>query len=569
MKNMLIEYSNSIQDLKDNAKRLLSVEDFQKLTSLLEIDEKEINVVFAGQYSAGKSSIAKMLTGIDEIEIGAGITTQNATKYRLNDTTNIIDTPGIHTQLRPDHDEITYKEIANADMLVFVITNELFDSNLANHFRKLAIDNDKASEMILVVNKMERTAKGNCAEQQKIVLDALQDVIYPYNSDNLKIAFLDAESYLDSIEEEDEETKIELMERSGYREFLEMLNDFISSKKIVSKLTTPLYKMEEFMELLLKNNLPNSSIESIDALEEELRQQKRLFVETRNSLKSIINSEFVNAASSIRRMGQEATEIIYQGCEEETVDTELSNYSTKINSLFMDTQNNAISIYNEKLQELEQDIEDLENIEFSLNLKSNLIDNFDKLPENVKNVIQQCCGYAQNGGTKVVEKAFVDSGRKMTSSGSMKLTNFNGSQIHEAVLKVGEKIGYKFKPWQAIKITKGIAIAGQALAVFGVFLNVAMQVKGDIDDHKIRELISENRRTIRSQFNDAAKQLEHIGNEFIDQYVEKRFVTYISSIDDRIKILTEDKASTDEYCNTIVILKNECSELIKRIHKEL
>ena len=122
-----------------------------------------IRLVFAGQYSAGKSSILKMLTGRTDIAIGADITTQQAHTYDWNGI-EVVDTPGIHTQLRPDHDEISYDAIASADMLVFVVTNELFDSYMAAHFRKLAIDKDKANEMILVVNKMDRT------EQQRGIL---------------------------------------------------------------------------------------------------------------------------------------------------------------------------------------------------------------------------------------------------------------------------------------------------------------------------------------------------------------------------------------------------------------
>ena len=138
-----------------------------------------IRLVFAGQYSAGKSSILKMLTGRADIAIGADITTQQAHTYDWNGI-EVVDTPGIHTQLRPDHDEISYDAIASADMLVFVVTNELFDSYMADHFRKLAIDKDKAGEMILVVNKMDRTAEGNTGEQQNIIREDLKKVLEPY-----------------------------------------------------------------------------------------------------------------------------------------------------------------------------------------------------------------------------------------------------------------------------------------------------------------------------------------------------------------------------------------------------
>ena len=108
-----------------------------------------------GQYSAGKSSILKVMTGREDIEIGGEITTQQAQQLDWNEI-KVVDTPGIHTELRPDHDEITYEAISKADLLVFVITNELFDSHIADHFRKLAIDREKAHEMLLVVNKMQQ-----------------------------------------------------------------------------------------------------------------------------------------------------------------------------------------------------------------------------------------------------------------------------------------------------------------------------------------------------------------------------------------------------------------------------
>ena len=84
---------------------------------------------------------------------------------------------------------------------MFVITNELFDSYIADHFRKLAIDKDKAGEMILVVNKMARAADGNSQSQQTIIRNDLCKVLLPYTPEQLHLSFLDAESYLDSIAE--------------------------------------------------------------------------------------------------------------------------------------------------------------------------------------------------------------------------------------------------------------------------------------------------------------------------------------------------------------------------------
>lgn len=77
--------------------------------------DKPISLVFAGQYSAGKSTILKALTGISSIATGEKITTQEVQEYEWNGI-RVIDTPGIHTTLRPDHDDISYRAISNADM---------------------------------------------------------------------------------------------------------------------------------------------------------------------------------------------------------------------------------------------------------------------------------------------------------------------------------------------------------------------------------------------------------------------------------------------------------------------
>ena len=78
--------------------------------------------------------------------------------------------------------------------------------------------------MILVVNKMART--GNTPENQCRIEQDIRNVLPPDETDNLRICFLDAESYLDYMVETDEEIKEELLERSGYEVFVDCLNDF-------------------------------------------------------------------------------------------------------------------------------------------------------------------------------------------------------------------------------------------------------------------------------------------------------------------------------------------------------
>ncbi len=134
----LLEWAAAGNDLLDRSRKAISgaaSENVRQLVARIPeavlSSDATILVVFAGQYSAGKLTIIKALTGREDIAIGAGITTEKSHTYDW-DGLKVVDTPGVHTELRPDHDEVTYRAIADADLLVFVVTNEMFDSHLAS-----------------------------------------------------------------------------------------------------------------------------------------------------------------------------------------------------------------------------------------------------------------------------------------------------------------------------------------------------------------------------------------------------------------------------------------------------
>lgn len=523
-----------------------------------------IRLVFAGQYSAGKSSILKMLTGRTDIAIGADITTQQAHTYDWNGI-EVVDTPGIHTQLRPDHDEISYDAIASADMLVFVVTNELFDSYMAAHFRKLAIDKDKANEMILVVNKMDRTAEGNTGEQQDVIREDLKKVLEPYTPEQLNLSFLDAESYLESVEEraEDPELADELAARSGYAQFIETLNHFVEEKSIPSKLTTELYVIDDRLEKAIKDLQPKSSDADIDALEENFMQQRHLLIEARGRMQQEVKDIYTMAASQIRDIGLDAANLLVEGCKQDEVEDELQKSIRKAEDIIEKCQSDAIEVIDSRLNEMGQQLEVIENSEFSRELKSRLSGKFEGLPEGIQKIIANAGSGFQKAGQAVLNNAY-----KAGTQGGLKLTNFSGSTIHQMVLKVGHRIGFKFKPWQAIKITKGIAIGGQVLSALGVGLSVFMQVKVDQDAERIREDLKNNRQNIRSQFNVAANELEDYARQYIKDNVNCPLETTIATIDGNIQEIRDTRSNRSVACRQLEDLQKECRMLIRDIHSE-
>ena len=552
--------SEKIEDLRNRTKNALISLDMS--VSQISTSRNHIRLVFVGQYSAGKSTILKMLTGRNDIGIGAGITTQESHTYMWNGI-EVIDTPGIHTELRPDHDEISYEAIASADMLVFVVTNELFDSYIAGHFRKLAIDKDKAGEMILVVNKMERAADGNSESQQEIIKDDLKKVLAPYTPEQLNLSFLDAESYLDSIEERvsDPEVADELLERSGYNKFIDTLNHFVDEKSLTSKLTTELYVIDEQLEKAIKTLQPKSDDSDMDALEERYMQQRHQLLESRGRMQLEVKDIYTTAASKIRDLGNNAANLLVEGCKKAEVESQLTQYICQADDIIESSQHEAMEIIDSRLNEMGEQLEVIENSEFSRDLESRLSGKFEGLPEEVKKILTSTSPGFQRAGQAVLDKAY-----KAGAQGGLKLTNFSGSKIHDIVLRGGHAFGYKFKPWQAIKITKGVAIGSQVLSAVGVGFSIFMQIKSDQDEEKIRKDLKVNRQNIRSQFNTAANELENFARMYIKQNVNSPLENLISEIDGTIQKIRDTRLGRSNACKKLEDLKNECTLLIKDIH---
>lgn len=556
----IAEFSQRSLQLKAKVQKIFSQAGME--LDIRDNSTSSIRLVFAGQYSAGKSSILKMLTGKTDIAIGAGITTQQAHTYNWNGL-EVIDTPGIHTELRPDHDEISYEAIASADMLVFVVTNELFDAYIADHFRKLAIDKDKAGEMILVVNKMERAADGNSSAQRDIIREDLQKVLSPYTPEQLNLSFLDAESYLDGIAEQgnDAELAEELIERSGYSTFVETLNRFVDTKSLSSKLTTDLYMIDEQIEKAIKTLQPEALDSDIDALEESFIQQRHVLIEARGRMQQEVKDIYISTSSRIRDIGLDAANLLIDGCKQDEVESELRKAIQQANDLIEKSQAEALEVISARLNEIGQQLETIENSEFSRNLKSRLSGKFDGFPEGIQRILTNA-GYGfQKAGQVVLNNAY-----KVGAQGGLKLTNFSGSAIHQMVLKVGRSIGYKFKPWQAIKFTRGIAIGGQVLGALGVGVTVFMQIKADKDEQRVREDLKNNRQNIRSQFNMVANELEDFARQYIKDNVDRSLEPSILTIDRNIQEIRDSRISRSLLCRNMEVLQKECRLLIEDIH---
>ena len=558
----IAELSRSKEALKEKAFRAIADAGVECGSEREKSDR--IRIVFAGQYSAGKSSIIKMLTGDDTIATGAKITTEETHAYEWNGL-EIVDTPGVHTSLRPDHDEISYKAIAAADILVFVVTNELFDSYIADHFRHLAIDKDKAGEMILVVNKMDRAAKGNTAEQQDIIREALRPVLAPYTPEQLHLSFLDAQSYLDSLEEREDDPELadELLQRSGYEDFIETLNQFVEEKALSSKLTTDLYVLDNVLDKAIAELTPGSVDADIDALEENLKQQRHFLVDARTRLQREVNDIFTDASSRIREIGIDAASVVDSNLSNAELEERIGQYSKQAEAIVNETREKADEYVHQGFIELGQSFVDMDSTEFNQQLKIRLVDKYDNLPDSIKKVFVTATDLEKQ--SDIIVGTFVKSGfPEMLSltDASVKTLGLTGStQNLLKSLNAGTMLVSG-----ATKAGQAASRATSVIGIIGIGLQMALQLKEDYEEQLDLEAKKNNRQNIRSGFNNTATALEDYASDYVKQCVAVPLELSVRSIENNISDLREARTGRSEKCIKLEKIQKEIQALISGIH---
>jgi len=580
----IAEYSCACDALKDKIKRSLRDAGVQYDNRASEDDT--VRIVFAGQYSAGKSTIIKMLTGNEDIATGAEITTQETQSYEWMGL-EIVDTPGVHTSLRPDHDEISYKAIASADILVFVVTNELFDSYIAEHFRKLAIDKDKAGEMILVVNKMDRAARGNSAEQQEIIREGLRDVLAPYTPEQLHLSFIDAQSYLDSLEERETDPEIadELLERSGYDKFIETLNSFVAEKSLVSKLTTELYILDNVLDKTIAELEPGNSDADIDAFEENLIQQRHILIDARNRMQQEVEDIFTDAAANIRQLGLDAADLVGAKNDNNELEEKLAEYDRMATDIIDKCQADADDTVRSRLMDLGQSLNNMEKSEFSRNLKIRLVDKYDDLPEGVKKVFITATNIEKAGDMVLgtIARSGVPEMLDLTTSAvqTIQLTDSTQSLVRKSVSTLGRRFGSKVLARETAAgagktvagISKGVSAASKGIArgssvvsLVSIGIELMLQFKEDYDDKLLHEALKNNRQNIRSAFNTAASELEDYSRQYIKDNVFRPMEESVSSIEENIRDIRDTKNGRSELCLKFERFQTEIGDMIQTLH---
>jgi len=542
-----------------NSKNTTLLELLKQLPVTAVETDKEITVVFAGQYSAGKSTIISLLTGHTDIKIGGGIVTAETTAFKWNGL-EIIDTPGIHTDIHPDHDAITYEAIARADLVVFVITNELFDNHLSEHFRTLAFKRGKQREIMLVVNKMKREAEGNSENAMAVKNNSLLDTLAPATPNDFFTAYIDAESFLKAEGASTQERREKRLRDANMQSLIDNINLFTRERGLGGRYTTSLYTLEQIIfDAIGKESTGDADV---DGTRELLARERKLICDCKRRTQEACSGRISRLEEAIRQQGADLANLV----DTSTTENDFKNYVKEIQrNIEKEYEAAAIDIRNdleEQTHAAGAQIKELFNGELAQMVLPKINAKFkdSALSKDAKKKLGIASDCSQKFGAWVAQNS-INSNETLHG-----LQIFSGSNVHDAILKIGHFFGHKFKPWEALKWTKGLNTAAKALQGVGVILSVGMQIKDDIDQEKAAKQLHQARNDIRGGTLEIAQSISREFHAQVNDYVHQVFDTEISRVNQSLADLEELMSNKKQYFAAMNEFQTRSSLLIDRIH---
>ena len=484
--------------------------------------DEDIIIAFIGQYSAGKSTIISALTGNRNIKINANIATEKAKRYKWVDQITLVDTPGLHTENK-HHDLEAEKAINNSNMLIYCITNELFDEVSIVDYKKWVYDRGYKDKMFLVVNKMSRET-GDFEELVVNYTESINEALKPYSLQDVRYNFIDARDYLDGTLDPDLE---ELVELSRFKDFTSNLNEFIDEKGLLAKLDTPIKVIINSIDSTLNSLSGKETDQYLISLLDRVYKRTNYTInqiekKSKHIVKENLNTFVAYGYNIAQNIGNE--DFVFNEFEFEQ---KLEEVGLVIN----DEINKLLETESQDLAEGIRDVleSDLGKIYIKAISKEPEYNHLDLTSKNNTNNFLKVIDSISRPG---VRNFFSSKGFSLAATSS----EVSGTALHQTVKVVGNNLGVKFKPWQAVNIAKNL---GKFFSGVTVVLNIVSLFSDMKETGKEEEQYNQlwkQKQEMRTIVTDIAKEIE---KEYYIQ-VQSAIEEY-EEILDKIKMKKENK----------------------------
>ncbi|ATA68831.1 GTPase [Capnocytophaga cynodegmi] len=555
----IAELSNRLQDLINKTYKILDDTNSQELKERLKTEIAELNnrtdlrVAFVGQYSSGKSTIISAITGNRDIKIDANVATDKVSEYRWNNIV-LLDTPGILAGKVEHHDEGTKEALKKSDLIVYVITSQLFDDIIFENFIDLAYNQALKDKMLIAVNKMSME-KGGFAELEQNYTSSIKSIFKERGYDfDFDIVFIDAADYIEGIEDNDDE----FVELSNFNKFIYTLNKFVNKKGLIKKqFDSPIR--------LLKSSIADVALSNFDPnLQILLEQGVRRIKTSKKNIERKVDLLISEFEQEVKNRGYELSDHVEES-DEETFKREQEGYERFVSEKINEVSDKIEKLIKEEEEELIRELENFENKEAVLEYQKSIdvklnVPNLSISQKNSLEKQKKIINFLQKGSGEIVKQSVGN-----TALNGLRATS--GSNLHKGVYQVGKFFGHKFKPWGAVKmagqIGKWAKVGGVALSVVGIGMDIWQKNKEDKQRKEIDIAKNKFNNEIRSFVGDMVKELK----ERLSEYLRNSYDTKMSELDkQKIEIINLENENK-QFSEAISKLDTEYIDFIEIINK--
>lgn len=556
----IAELSNKLQSLINKTYEILEKSNNTELEKRLKEElqalrnRTDLTVAFVGQYSSGKSTIISAITGNKDIQIDANVATDKVSEYRWNNIV-LLDTPGILAGKVERHDEHTKEALKSSDLIVYVITSQLFDDIIFENFIDLAYNQALKDKMLIAVNKMSMEA-GEFDKLQENYTASIKSIFKERGYEfDFEIVFIDAADYIEGIEDNDEE----FIQLSNFNKFINVLNDFVNKKGLIKKqFDTPIR--------LLKGSISDMAVSEIDPnLQILLEQGIKKIRGSKRDIERVVRLEISKLEQDLKNKGYEVGNMIGERPEEEFKRAE-DEYNQYVKERVEKTKGIIESQIEQENEELITEIEEFTRKDAVIAYQKSIEK---KLESNINlSATQRISLEKQKGILDFLSKGSGNVANMAIGNASLNgLKAVSGSNLHQTVYSVGKFFGHNFKPWGAVKmagnIGKAAKFAGPALASLGLIIDIVQKEK---EDKRIREIKAARDQffaSVREFVAGIVKELESMFSDYIkNSYDEKlndlnnQKIEIVNLSDSNEKLKAAISKLDSEYIDFIEIIEN-------------
>lgn len=552
---------------EDGLNKEYAIKEINEIKTLLN-SIRPFTIAFVGEYSAGKTTIINLLTNMKRTT-GTDVSTQKAEKLEWNNIV-IIDTPGLGSGF-VEHDEITKKWLAEADLIVYIMTTDLYTGTSGERFLDMLDNFKRDNELMLVINQIDRTEN-----PLNVYLEDLQQFIEPRHVDDYYPSFISAK-YMEKsgFPNLDDEERDYFYQESHFDEFIEKLNTFIMDKRSKAELTTPLTKLYMLTQKIKFKNTFDKEDSLIDYKISLCKNAEISIKNKTNDLKEHLNDIFIGCKGRIFNLLDSPSNTIKEDLEH-SYNEYISNIK-KCTESFNDSISLIIDEFKENNIQIDNSVlfkEVRENIEKTKILKEifNKFDNIHSKSEKIENEDFKDSITEGMNNIKNLDQLDIPVDLKEVSNllGSQNIFQASATIVgkidKKIVLDIGHKFAYKFKPWQATKIAGNFAKAVPILNLTAVGYEILSSAKGKYDKNKAERQLRQLKDDIQQQLSEINTNVILASTNTISDPLEKEIKLIRNEWQNKKIALIKFANEDEKICKELENKKQSCIELYDVIY---